>query len=233
MGTTYYNGVQFEDMVAAHRHAQARRRDTALPIVTRGVILDIVGLKQDLGETNDLITHNGEAMLSETYHITLSDIDVAMRRGRIKEIRPGDVVLFYTGWTHLADQDSGDPEKYLASEPGIYLAEARYLAANRPAIIGGDSWGLEVVGNADVTQGNLFPCHQVLLAQHGIRIGEGYRTHELIHDNVFEFVFMVNPERSPGSTAGVDLSGRDRRALQSGPGERPPPLTSTALPGCR
>ena len=53
-----------------------------------------------------------------------------------------------------------------------------------------------------MTQGNLFPCHQVLLAQHGIRIGEGYRTHELIRDNVFEFLFMVNPERSPGSTAG-------------------------------
>ena len=40
---------------------------------------------------------------------------------------------------------------------------------------------------------------------------------------------MVNPERSPGSTAGVHLAGRDRRALQSGPGERPPPLTSTRL----
>ena len=48
--------------------------------------------------------HNGETMLQRDYRITLSDIDVAMRRGRIKEIRPGDVVLFHTGWTHLADQ---------------------------------------------------------------------------------------------------------------------------------
>ena len=53
-----------------------------------------------------------------------------------------------------------------------------------------------------MTGGNFFPCHQVLLAQHGIRIGEAYRTHELIRDNIFEFVIMVNPERSPGSTAG-------------------------------
>ena len=99
-----------------------------------------------------------------------------MRRARIYEIRPGDVVLFNTGWTHLAVDD---PERYLAQEPGIFLAETRYLAASRPALIGGDAWGLEIT-SPEVTEGNFFPCHQVLLAQHGIRIGEAYRTHELI-----------------------------------------------------
>ena len=65
VGTTYYNGVQFDDMVADYGTRELGGEHCP-PIVTRGVILDIVGLKQDLGETNDLITHNGEAMLSET-----------------------------------------------------------------------------------------------------------------------------------------------------------------------
>ena len=56
--------------------------------------------------------------------------------------------------------------------PG-FLAETRWFADRRPALIASDSWGLEVLDPA-VTGGNAFPCHQELLGKHGVRIGEGY-----------------------------------------------------------
>ena len=73
VGTTYYNGVQFEDMLAAHGTLKLGGEQFP-PIVTRGLILDIVGLKVDLEETNDLSTApNGEKILRDDYRITLSD----------------------------------------------------------------------------------------------------------------------------------------------------------------
>ncbi len=196
--TTFYNGIQFADMVADHGTLKLGN-ETMPPAVTRGVVLDIVGLKLALGETTDVVkAPNGEGVLGDLYRITLSDIDAAMRRQRIKRFLPGDVIVFYTGWTHLVKDD---PARYLAAQPGIYLAEARYLAESCPAIIGADTWGLEALDPA-VTLGNLFPVHQVLLTQLGIRIGESFRTEHLVADNVFEFVIMVNPQQSKGATAG-------------------------------
>lgn len=130
----------------------------------------------------------------------------------------GDAVLFRTGWHQLvepkdpnsADQPiaSGDPvhpahpehRRYLAGEPGIYLREARYLAARRPAIIGGDAWGLEVLPG--INQSVFGPVHQELIVHYGIRIGEGIITDSLVESGVYEFVFVVTPQYALGATAG-------------------------------
>jgi kynurenine formamidase len=129
------------------------------------------------------------------------------RQGVRREPGPGDVVLFRTGWTHLLNRagfdDPNDPDnrRYISSEPGIYLREARYLASRRVAMVGGDTWGLEVTDPA-VTGQNFFPVHQVLLTQHGIRVGEGIRTEAPVADGVFEVVYIVTPQFHTGATAG-------------------------------
>ena len=198
VGEMFYNGNRGPD-IATDSGTSALGNETMGPICTRGIVLDILGLKVANGETGSYFTApNGEKVLDDNYRITLDDIDAVMRKSKIWQIRPGDVVLFHTGWNHLVRDD---PERYLAQEPGPYLAETRYLAANRPAIIGSDTWGLENL-DPDVTGGFAFPCHQLLLVCHGIRIGEAVLTHELAQDGVHEFVFAVTPQTSEGATAG-------------------------------
>lgn len=198
LGRMYYNGFTLDELIAP-RGTTALGMEHVGPIVTRGIVLDIVGLKVAEGATNDYFTAaNGRRVLRDNYRITIADIQNAMRRQGIGAISPGDVVLFHEGWTHLV---RSDPQRYLMQEPGIYLAEARYLAQFRPAIIGSDTWGLENLDPA-VTGGNAFPVHQLLFMRYGIRIGEGIITQELVDDEVFEFVYLYIPMNAPGATAG-------------------------------
>ena len=146
------------------------------------------------------------------------DIEAAFRRQKVSGITAGDVVLFRTGWNQLVEpKDPTTPDqplaaneplhpshpdhkRYLSGEPGIYLREARYLAARRPAIIGGDTWALEVLPGPDPAIA--FPVHQELLVHYGIRIAEGVITDQLVNDKVYEFVYIVTPQNALGATAG-------------------------------
>jgi kynurenine formamidase len=168
------------------------------PIVTRGIVLDILTLKQVQGAQDAYFTIDGRTMLDGQYRITVEDIQAAMRRQRTPQLKPGDVILLRTGWHHMAEID---PVRYTAEMPGIYLREARYLAQHRPAIIGGDSPALETF-NPDITQGNAVPVHQLLFMRYGIRIGEGMVTDALVRDGVHTFVFVITPQMAKGSTAG-------------------------------
>lgn len=198
VGAMFYNGFRGPDIARTWGTA-ALGAETMGPLITRGVVLDIVGLKAAQGQAAALFTaSNGGRVLRDNYRITVEDILDALKRQGVDEILAGDVVLFRTGWSHLVRTD---PERYLAQEPGIFLREARYLGSRRPAIIGGDTWALEVLDPA-VTQGNAFPIHQLLFMRYGIRIGEGVVTEKLVEDGVFEFVYIVTPSNALGATAG-------------------------------
>jgi Putative cyclase len=198
VGAMFYNGFKGPD-IAGDSGTKALGNEHMGPIVTRGILLDIVGLKVAQGATNDYFrVADGRPVMRDNYRVTLDDIEAAMKRANLKRIRPGDVVLFRLGWNQLVRTD---PDRYLAQEPGIYLRETRWLAQFRPAIIGGDTWGLEVLDPA-VTNGNAFPCHQELLVRYGIRIGEGVVSDKLAEDGVFEFVYMTNPQYALGATCG-------------------------------
>ena len=199
VGDMYYNGFRALDLVSATglRHLG---NETMGPVVTRGVVYDVVGLKIAQGHSEDLEeAPNRQPMLAGTYRITIDDLRACLDRQRIRrEIGPGDIPLIHTGWTHLAVDA---PDRYLAGEPGIYLAEARYFADRRVALIATDAWGLETV-NPDVTEGNVFPCHQELFGKYGVRIGEGFVTDAAIADHVYEGVLVITPQNVPGATAG-------------------------------
>lgn len=198
VGPVYYNGFQGPE-IAEEWGTTALGMEVVPPVVTRGILIDILGLKVAQRQASAYFTaENGERVLVDDYRITLEDIRAALRRQHIWGPRPGDAVIFRTGWTHLVRTD---PERYVAGEPGIYLREARWLAERRPALIGSDTWALEVLAPA-VTQGNVFPVHQELLVKNGIRIGEAIRTEELAADGVYEFVYITTPQRARGATAG-------------------------------
>ena len=196
VGATFYNGFQGPDIAESYGTNKLGNEHMG-PIVTRGVLLDVLGHKLAYGDRSALSTSaEGDPVLRDDYRITVEDLTAAAGRGRIRRIEPGDVVLIRTGWNKIARTE---PVRYLAKEPGIYLREARFLAAHRPAIIGSDAWGLEVLGNPVVTAA--FPVHQELLVKHGIRIGEGIITDELARDRVYEFVYVYTPMNAKGATA--------------------------------
>jgi kynurenine formamidase len=199
VGQMYYNGFLAEDIITP-TGTTALGNETMGPIATRGIILDIIGLKVAAGATDCFfIADNGRPVLNDNYRITIDDIENAMFRQRITPgIRAGDVPIFHTGWTHLARQD---PDRYLAQEPGIYLAEARYLAARKCSIIASDTWGVEVRGN-EVHGPNAFPVHQELFLKYGTRLGEAFVTDAAIDDGCYEGLLVITPENVPGATCG-------------------------------
>lgn len=202
----FYNGLRGPDIAASHGTTKLGNEHMG-PIATRGVLLDVLGVKIANGQTSDLAepASNGKPLLRENYRITVEDIEEAMDFGGINQLEPGDAVMFRTGWNQLlARRDPGDIERWEASNglPGPYLRESRWLAQFRPAVVASDTWALEVVGSDDNQEGISFPVHQELMMRHGIRIGESYVLDGPADDHVYEFVFVLTPQYAEGATAG-------------------------------
>lgn len=202
----FYNGFTATQLMAGGPSGAAvLGQEHVNPFITRGILLDVLSVKvkqdKDLG-TPMYVRGEWKPILADSYRITIEDLKEAMRFGGIKEIRPGDVVIIRTGWTHLFGTDRALRTRYIGAEPGIYLAEARWLAQFRPAIVASDSPALEVLpAPAPWTTTQLFPVHQELITHHGIRIGEAFRSEELAKDGVYEFVFFYTPQRAKWATA--------------------------------
>ncbi len=198
-GGRFYNDIYADDLITPTGTTKLGN-ETMGPMVTRGVIIDVVGMKVAAGATDDFfVAPNGQPVLRDNYRITIDDIENALRRQRVrKAIGPGDVPILHTGWTHLVRDD---PNRYLTQEPGIYLAEARYFTDRKVAMVASDTWGLEVLDPA-VTGGNAFPCHQELFGHTGIRIGESFVTDAAVADHAYDGVLIATPENVPGATCG-------------------------------
>jgi kynurenine formamidase len=214
VGTMYYNGYRATD-VAGPRGLRHLGNHLAGPIVTRGVLLDIVGMKCAAGETDDYFVLNGtKPVLRSNYRITVEDLRAAEEFAQLSSpIEAGDVILIRTGWRELIHTH---PRRYIEDlPPGPYLREARYLAGFRPALIGIDVWVFGVI-DPEIERGAHAACHQELFVRHGIRIGEAIRSDLLAADNVYEFVFCAHPTNVVGAVAGnsppfaLGQPGKDR-----------------------
>lgn len=154
-------------------------------IATRAIVLDMVGLL-------------GTDPVKEGTPFNRAEIEGAMKRQGVASIDKGDVVLFYTGWTKLIGKDD---KRYNTAEPGLGVEGAKYLAALGVAMIGADTWGLEVIPfekNAGV-----FEVHQILLAMNGIHILENINTEEMVKDKAWESLFTLGPARITGAVQAI------------------------------
>jgi kynurenine formamidase len=195
---TFYNGFKASEF-ATPIGVEKLGIEHVGPIVTRGVLLDVLGWKQATGGS-DVQTINGNPMLTDTYRITVDDLQATMKWEGVKRIEKGDAVLIRTGWNKLGD-DPDTYAKYLATEPGIYIREAKYLGDHYPALIGADSWALEVVRPVDPS-GYAFGVHSELIPKRGIRIGEGIVLDSLAEEGAHVFVYCYSPNYAKGATAG-------------------------------
>lgn len=140
------------------------------PMVTRGVLLDLVGLR---GRP----LRGGEV-------VSRGDLEACLAAAQL-EIEPGDAVLLHTGW--LASQQ-GVSDVDFNTEPGIDHDAGLWLAQRDVALIGADNYAVEVLPFAE---GTVFPVHQCLIRDFGIPLLEGLLLEPLVRTGRREFLFVA------------------------------------------
>ncbi|MBI1900504.1 MAG: cyclase family protein [Planctomycetia bacterium] len=165
---------------------------TIPPIVARGVMLDIAGVKK-------------VEQLPSGYPITPADVDAALAAQKVR-LQPGDVVILRTGTLRHWGKDGSDhPTIKTYDSAGITLETAKYLVEEFGAmLIASDTSGLEVAP-ALPGQDSFIPVHKYLLVEQGVHIGEFHNCEELARDKVYEFCYMATVNKIAGATAGFTL----------------------------
>jgi len=154
-------------------------------IATRGVVLDMAG-------------YLGTDMVKEGTAFNRAEIEGALKRQGLSPIGPGDVVLFHTGWLRLLGKDD---KRFGSVEPGLGVEGANHLASLGVAMVGADTWAVEVVPSE--RPDTAFEVHQILLARNGIHILENMNTEELVKDQAWEFLFTLGPARITGAVQAI------------------------------
>ncbi|HVB46669.1 MAG TPA: cyclase family protein [Streptosporangiaceae bacterium] len=183
IGEYTYNGHRYADIIGPGG-VDLIGAENIPPFVTRGVLLDIARLR-------------GVRMLGADEAVTADDLRDAEESVGVSVAR-GDVVLIHTGWGTLWDDD---PAIYRASEPGIDVGAARWLADRRVSVIGADNWAVERV--AVHLDDEAFPAHQECITRNGIYLLENVRATELAADGVVEFCCIIAPIKLKGATASM------------------------------
>jgi kynurenine formamidase len=165
---------------------------TIPPVVTRGVLIDVAGLRR----VDALPAH---------YRITADDLRASLERQKTR-LQPGDTVLIRTGVLRYWGQDGSDHDKLRQHDSaGIDLAAARWLVEQHGAVIlGADTSGLEhLPGPGDPAA--FLPVHRYLLVEQGVHIGEFHYLEDLARDQVYEFCYVCTTNKIRGTTAGFTL----------------------------
>ena len=186
----FYNGFT-EAEIATSEGLIKLGIEKVKPIITRGILIDIAKLKGDMNAGDQ---------------ITLDDVNKALDAQGLSatDIHAGDAVLFRTNWGRhwIVDNDA-----YNNGAPGIGLEVAAWLASKDVALVGSDTWPVEVVPNPNPNLA--FPVHQKLLTDSGIFLHENLNLEELSSNNAYQFayIFVRVPIKgatgSPGSPIAI------------------------------
>jgi kynurenine formamidase len=169
-----YNGHRIADISAPYGTTKLGA-DRLPQVATRGVLVDVAARRRvDRLDAGDVITPDDVA-----------EIDV----------RPGDAVLFHTGWGRLWQED---PDCYGSGEPGPGMALARWLADHRVALTGCDTWSYGPVPAEDPDQPFVVP--QILNTRWGVVVVENLYLDELAQDGIREFLLVIGHPKLSGAT---------------------------------
>jgi kynurenine formamidase len=177
-GDRTYNGHRLADI--AEDWGTTRLGVDSLPqIVTRGLLLDVAAVR-------------GVDRLEPGEVITVADAAAALD-GR--PLRPGDGVLFHTGWGGWWGMDG---DRYSAGEPGPGGDLADWLAVHRVALTGCDTWSYGPVPPEDPAEPFVVP--QTLNVRHGVVVLENLRLAEAAAAGLREFLLVVSHAKLRGAT---------------------------------
>lgn len=175
-----YNGYH------AHEHVGNRvwekcGIDTVPPVIARGVLLDVAGLK-------------GVDQLPPSYGIGADDLSAAAER-QGTSIERGDVVLVRTG----RYREWPDAAAFLTDEPGLNLEGAKWLVEQGAMLIGSDNVAIEQLPSAE--ENTWIPVHMYLFNEAGVTVIEVLNCEELAAEQVHEFAFIGLPLKLRGASA--------------------------------
>lgn len=176
-GDEMYNGHPAAS-VRSTRGAQRLGAENLAPVLTRGVLLDLVELY-------------GRPLPART-SVEAADIRRAYERAGV-EPAAGDAVLIRTGWW-----ESASPDDYFDNEPGISGDAADWLARQDVSLVGADNYAVEVQPSPE---GQTFPGHLALIHAAGVPLLENLALDELAASDRTEFLFVFAPIGLQGSTA--------------------------------
>ena len=149
------------------------------PIVTRGVLIDLVKLKRRVMVPGEVVSR--------------ADLEAATALTGVVPAR-GDAVLLRTGWL---ESQKGVKGVSFDTEPGIDVDAARWLLERDVAMVGADNFAIEVLPFAAET---VFPVHQLLIRDYGVPLLEGLMLDPLVDCGRHEFLFMASVLPIVGAT---------------------------------
>ncbi|QRX81107.1 cyclase family protein [Glaciimonas sp. PAMC28666] len=175
---TLYNGFS-GDTIRSTTGASRLGVEKMPPIVTRGVLLDLVRLKGRVLVPGEVISR--------------ADLEAAAAMADLK-IERGDAVLLRTGWL---ESQKGVKNVSFDVEPGIDVEAARWLAECEVAVVGADNFAVEVLPFA---KGTVFPVHQLLIRDFGVPLLEGLMLDPLVASGRYTFLFVASALPIVGAT---------------------------------
>jgi kynurenine formamidase len=178
----FYNGLTAEQVVGPTGLSKLGVEHVK-PFFTKGILIDAAA-------------HKG-APMNAGDEISVADIEAALKKQGLTAdaIGEGDVVLFHTGWARHWIKDN---KTFNSGAPGIGLEAAAWLVKKGVAIVGSDTWPVEVVPNPNAKIA--FPVHQELIPKAGIFIHENVATERLAEAKVYEFAYIYAPLPIKGGT---------------------------------
>ncbi len=180
IGNSLYNCFKLDE-IATRNGFQKLGVEKVGSLITRGVLIDIAGLK-------------GVEMLPDNHEITVEEIEQALAKQKLV-LQPGDAVIIHTGYGKLWNKENA---RYAKSHPGIGIAAANWLAKQDPMLVGSDNGGIEINPNPDPTIS--LPVHQIMLVVNGIHLLENMKLDELVTKGIQEFALIVQPLKIQGGT---------------------------------
>ncbi|HEU0151421.1 MAG TPA: cyclase family protein [Bradyrhizobium sp.] len=178
-GREIYNGFTSDEHLGS-RHWQKGGSEQIVPIIARGVLLDIAALK-------------GTECLSKSYGITPEDCQEAIKK-QSTPIQEGDVVLLRTGRMSYWP----DGSRVFGDSPGVTVETAKWITEQKCVVVGADNEAVERTPSTDPR--NWLPGHCHFLTEAGVPQIECLNLEDLSRDKVFEFAFIGAPIRLRGST---------------------------------
>lgn len=173
-----YNGFS-SDTIRSTTGASKLGVEKMPPIVTRGVLLDLVRLKGRVLVPGEVISR--------------ADLEAAAALAGL-QIEQGDAVLLRTGWL---ESQKGVKNVSFDVEPGIDVEAGRWLAEREVAVVGADNFAVEVLPFA---KGTVFPVHQLLIRDFGVPLLEGLMLDPLVASGRFAFLFVASALPIVGAT---------------------------------
>lgn len=170
---------------------------TIPPIVARGVMIDVAGLK-------------GVDALPANYEVTVADLEGALRAQNV-DVTPGTVVLIRTGTARYWGENGSDHAKLSQHDSaGLGLKGAKWLIEEKGALaIGTDTSALECAPprpeDAQAYGGSFNPVHVYLLVEQGVHIMELHNLERLAAHRVYEFAYAATTNALRGTVAGTAL----------------------------